>query len=242
MRSPRKHPVLIGGRFWLFPSGRLLPVIAGAEEPTPEEKAAAEKAEAEAAAAKAKADEEAAAAAKAELEKLGEGGKAALDAERKARKDAERDLKAAQKLLKDAEDAKLSETEKLRKDADEGKALAAKATDTLRLANLRLALASTKNIADPKAAAKLIDGVEYDDDHEPTNLDDRVKALLIEYPLLKGGKPAAPDIDGKNGNGNGPTPKLTAEELEAAKDFGMTPEEYQAFKDPNAQLPPAKKD
>jgi len=38
------------------------------------------------------------------------------------------------------------------------------------------------------------------------------------------------------------TPDLTADELGAAKAFGITPEEYAAFKSPTPKLPPPARD
>lgn len=217
---------------------------------TPEEKAAREAEEAKAA--KAKADEEAAAAAKAEeAAKLGAGGQKAIDEERaKARaavaeqKKTAAELKDALAKLEEIEKAKLTETERLQQEAEQGKQAAKTATDKLRRANLTVALAGKDHgLADPRAAARLIEGVEFDDQDEPTNLTDRVKALVGEYPLLKGkGVQHAPNLNGGGGGDGGDTPpELTAEELDVAKSFGMTPEEYAAAKDPQYQAPaPAK--
>jgi hypothetical protein len=174
-------------------------------------------------------------------EPLGESGKAALEAERTARKAAEKTAREAQKKLDAAEAEKLSETEKLKKEAEDGKALAATATDKLRLANLRDALAD-KGFAGAKAKAvvRLLDGVEYDDGDEPTNLDAVLKTAEKEYgELVKPGKPAAPDID-PGGGGGGKAPALTADELAAAKAAGMTPEEYANYKSPQPTLPERK--
>lgn len=129
---------------------------------------------------------------------LGEGGKAALDAERQAKRDAEKRATAAEGKLKTFEDAQLSETEKLQKEAEEGKALAATATDKLRKANLVSALSDhglTGGAA--KAAARLLDKVEFSDDDEPKNLEDAIKAAKAEFgeAIFTGATPTTPTPD-----------------------------------------------
>lgn len=226
---------------WLQPdTGRWLPRLAGADDES-------EKAAAEAAAAKAAQDEAAAAAKKAEddaaaakrEEELGEKGKAALDAERKARRDADKRAKDAEARLKALEDEKLSDTEKLKKEAEAGKALASTATEKLRRANLITALADEGlHGARAKAAAKLLDSVEFDDDDEPTNLKDAITSAKAEYgdDIFKGAKPKAPKTNGGEGNEDREGPTLTADELAAAKAAGMTPEEYETYKSPQPKL------
>jgi hypothetical protein len=96
----------------------------------------------------------------------------------KHRKDAADAKKRAQEL----ENASLSETEKLKKEAEDGRTLAESATGKLRTVNLRDALAE-KGFAGTraKAVARLLSGVEYDDQDEPKNLDARLKAAEAEY-------------------------------------------------------------
>jgi hypothetical protein len=117
-------------------------------------------------------------------EKLGEAGKAALKAEREARRKAERELKAAQKKISDAEEAELGEKEKAERRAEKAEEASAKASAKLQRANLLTALADEHKLtgAKAKAAARLLEGsVEFDDDDEPTNLRDAVKAAKAEY-------------------------------------------------------------
>lgn len=208
---------------------------------TPEEEAAA-KAAAEKAAAEKKAADEAAAKAKADAEaaaKLGDGGKAALDAERTARKKAEKEAKDALAKLKAIEDADASELEKATKRADEAEAANAKLTETARKARLTVELAKPEHaLVDAAATAALITGVEFDEDGNPTNVADRVKAVTETYAFLKG-KAAPPppgDINagGGGGGGGGDGPTLTAEELSAAKAANMSAEEWAHYKDPSA--------
>lgn len=209
--------------------------------PTPEEEAAA-KAEKEAA--EKAANETAEAARKAQEATLGDAGKAALDAERKARKDAEKAAREAQAKLDALETASLSETERLKKEAEDGKALAASATEKLRKANLIAAL-TFAGVQNAKAAARLMDGVEYDDTDEPRNLDAAITAAKGEFgeDLFRGVKPVPPsNVNASEGNEHKPGPGLNAEELAVAQSFGMTPEEYEKYKDPQYRAPvvPAK--
>lgn len=214
-------------------------------DPTPEETAA--QAAAEAAAAEQAATDAAAAAqaAKDAEDKLGDAGKAAIAAERKRAKDAEKALKAAQDRLDAIEAEKLSDTEKAEKRATDAEAKVTAATDKLRKANLMAALADEGLTgARAKAAARLLDGVEYGDDDEPNNLPDALKTATAEYgdDMFKGLKPKAPRLNGGDSAvEDGDKPNLTAEELAAAKSFDMTPEEYQAFKDPQPVIPEPKK-
>ncbi len=195
------------------------------------EKEAADKKAAEgAAAAKAKADEDA---------KLGDAGKAALDAERTARKKAEKEAKDAVAKLKAIEDADATELEKATKRADEAEAKVSTLTASVQRANLTSALADPKlGLVDANAAAALATGVEYDDDGMPKDVDKIAETLTGRYAFLKGEKPAPKPGDinpggGAGGEGGG-GPALTAEELAAAKAGNMSPEEFAHYKDPTA--------
>jgi membrane protein involved in colicin uptake len=207
--------------------------------PTPEEEAAATAAaekdatdkQAAADAAKAKTDAEA---------KLGDAGKAALDVERKARRDAEKAARDAQAKLDTLEAEKLSDTEKLEKRATDAEAKVTAATEKLRRANLLSALADA-GVSKAKAAARLLDDVEYDDaTDEPKNLEAAITAAKAEFgdEMFKGSKPAPPgNVNGGSGNEDDETPELTADELAMAKSFGMTPQEYEAAKSPSYRPP-----
>jgi hypothetical protein len=211
----------------------------------PEEKTDAEKeAEAKAAADKKAADEAAAAeTAAAEKEQWSEErAKATILKQREsetALKAKLKDAEAKAKKLDELEAAQLSEQEKLAKQAEEAIAKAADADSKLQRANLIAALANPElGIVNARAAAKLIEGVEYDDNGEPTNLgapgedDSLVAKFLIENDYLRGkpGKPKPPSTDAREGGDDTP-PDLNAEELAAAKAADMTPEEYAAYKD-----------
>lgn len=248
------HVTLAGLRVPADENGKaIIPRLAGGED-TPEE-AAAKAAEAEAAkqadeaaaAEVAKAEAEAAAAAKAKEGEgaLGDAGKAALAAERKARKDAEKRAKDAEAKIKEREEAEATDLEKATKRAEEAEQKNSSATTKLRTANLLTALAGQGiSGANGKAVARLLDSVEYDDEtDEPTNLDDAITAAKAEYgeAMFKGAKPKAPAANGGGGNEGREGPELSAEELEVAKSMGMTPEEYANFKSPTPTLPDKKK-
>lgn len=146
-------------------------------------------------------------------DKLGDAGKAALEAERKARKEAERKAREAEKRAKQLEDEKLSEEEKLKREAEEGRQLATEAQQKLRTANLLTELSNADHgLVDPRAALKLIDGVEYDDDtDEPINVKERVEALIEQYPFLK--------ADGKRSDSTDPAnPPANRKQAETQED------------------------
>jgi len=118
-------------------------------------------------------------------EDLGDSGKAALDAERKARRDAEKRAKAAEGEAKKLQDAQLTETERLKQEAEAGKTALAKATDKTRSTNLVASLMDDEGLGlspkQAKAAARLLDGVEFDEDDEPTNLKEAIKGAKAKY-------------------------------------------------------------
>jgi len=134
---------------------------------------------------------------------------------------------------------KLSREEQAELRAQEAETKATNAQRTLRKANLVAALTDPSlSIVNPRAAAKLIEGVEYDDEGEPTNLgtpDDEnslIAKFLAENDYLRGKpatKPTPPQVNAREG-GDKNAPELKAEELEAARRANMSPEEYRAFK------------
>jgi hypothetical protein len=123
---------------------------------------------------------------------LGPNGERALQAERDARKEAEKQARAEKARADALEREKLSETDKLKADAERGRELAEQATAKLRAANLTVALGAAGLVGPrAKAAARLLDGVEYDDADEPTNLIDRLAAAKAAYgeELFQGATP-----------------------------------------------------
>jgi hypothetical protein len=105
--------------------------------------------------------------------------------------------------VKELETAQESETDRLKREAAEGKDAATTGTAKLRKANLLLSLANSGLTgAKAKAAAKLIEGVKYNADDEPENLEERIKAAKAEYGSDLFGSEDTP-ADPANGNGNG---------------------------------------
>lgn len=168
------------------------------------------------------------------------------EAAAKADADAEREKReAAEAELKKYQDAELSDKERLEQEAEEARqreaaaeAREAAANERIRQATLLAELAKPEHgIVDAGAAAKLIDGVEYDDKDEPSNLGDPADeesllgGFLKTHSFLKGKppKPAPPSLDAPP-DGDPPQVNLTAEELEAAEKAGMTPQQYEARK------------
>ena len=111
------------------------------------------------------------------------------------------------------EEEKLSEQEKAQKRAEEAEQRAVAADAKLRQANLLVALSKNDDLADAQAAAKLIEGIEYDDDGQPTNLEDRVKAALESYPVLKKGR-TVDAADPANPESRKRTPETPAQALQ----------------------------
>jgi hypothetical protein len=124
---------------------------------------------------------------------LRDAGKRALETERLRAKNAEKQAREALKRLKELEDRDLTEAEKWKRQAEEGSQKLEAATRKARDVNLRSALNDLGfNGSRAKAAARLLDGVDFDDDDEPTNLKAALKAAEREYGDLVKPTPAAP--------------------------------------------------
>lgn len=123
------------------------------------------------------------------------------------------DLKTKAQKLEEIEQANASEAEKAAKRAEQAEAKVSAATDKLRRANLLAALAEKELTgAKGKAAAKLLDTVEFGDDDEPTNLDDAITAAKAEYgeDVFKAAPNGRPAGDGDGGKGGS---TLTRDEI-----------------------------
>lgn len=152
-----------------------------------------------------------------------------------------RELRTAQKALDDAKSKDLSDLEREKKRADDAEAKVSKADERLQEANLRIAISqSDLSIVDVETASLLLrkQGVEFDEDGEPKDIETALKTLTDSKPFLLGTeeKPKPKSKGSTNGGagtgdeGNGGV-TLTAEELEIAKAFKMTPEDYAKNKD-----------
>lgn len=129
--------------------------------------------------------------------KLGDGGKRALQEERKARRDAERNLTALEARLKEFEDRDKSDLQKAIERAD----AAEKGASGMRVANTRLMAAATHNIP-----ADLIDLLGNGTDEE---IDARAK-LLAEKLAAVVSPAAAPEPEKKPPASTRPVESLTA--------------------------------
>jgi membrane protein involved in colicin uptake len=211
--APRSEPILINeGRAWLFPNGRILPVIAGGqkteEETRREQEAEAKRREDE----EKKAEEEEARKKKAEEDarELGESGKRALDLERQARRDAEKRAKKAEEERDALKKAGESDQEKAVREATDTarKEEREKANERIVKAEVR-ARAGTK-LQDPEDAVRLLDLSEFtpndDGEVDHAKIDKAIDELLKSKPYLgaKGtGKPSG-SADGGARKGDKP--------------------------------------
>ncbi len=166
---------------------------------------------------------------------------AALDAERTQRKAEAKTAKATADRLAAIEAADATDLEKATQRADAAEATVATLTESVRTANLVAAFGDSKlGLVDASAAAALATGVEFDDDHQPTNADKIAADLTGRYAFLKGTPNPPPPADinagGGAGGSGGSGPSLTAEQLSAAKAANMSPEEWAHYSDPNAGL------
>lgn len=129
---------------------------------------------------------------------LGEGGKKALEDERKARRAAERAAAELKKRLDDIEAASLSDLEKAQREASEAKEAAAKATADA----LRLRVAAKFGISDEDADLFLTGS----DEDTLMRQAERLAARNAEA-----GAPRAPKPDANQGRSGSNGPKSTAD-------------------------------
>lgn len=163
----------------------------------------------------------------------------------KRQREAEKELRARhlaektvlEERLKAFEDAQLSEQEKAQKRIQEleqnAQQLAAERRDTL----LRLAVsekAGDLGIVSPRLALAALDKsqIEWSESGEPTNIDTALAKLVEDEPALvaTAPRPKPPAVNASDGNNNQPPPALNADELEAARNAGKTPEQWAALK------------
>ena len=161
----------------------------------------------------------------------GKDGELSADAKAKIKK-ANNEAAQLRKRLKDAEakvkgfeDASKSESDKAKDEAAQAKQTAEKLKGKLITKSIETA-AIKLDAHDAETIARLIDrdALEFDDDGEPTNLDDLLDELKTSKPFLFGKTakaPAAPKVNpGKPDSGNQNKGALTRDAIEK-----MTPDE-----------------
>lgn len=251
LRGTPMIPVTFGGReFWLHTTtGRILPKLAGADDGDTDDAGADDDAsdddgdnDSHDEGPGDDANNDDTDDSDSDEDKLPDNVKAILRKEREARRKAER---TARRLRKQAKERDTPNDDKPdnKGDVDEDAAVD-KITLKLRKANLRAALVENGVPADRvKAAVKLLadTDIEYDQDDEPDNLEEVLEEAFAVYPFLKSGekphKPKPPKADGDQGGDDKKSPPLTADELQFAKAFRMTPEQYAAYRDTQPELP-----
>lgn len=146
------------------------------------------------------------------------------------------ELKEAKTKLDEIETARLSELEQAQKLASDAQAKADEALQTSQSRLIRAeftAAAAAAGAKHPRDAFALADrsAVALDDAGNVTGVEEAVAALVEQGRLVMLGKPVPPKLDGGAGDGERPsasTIKLSVEQEQTARDFGVTPEEYAA--------------
>jgi hypothetical protein len=192
-----KHPHLVrvgGVACWRYADGRMLPLLAGGDDGDDDDAGKGGKG------GKDDTDDDA-----------GKGGDGDAAKARREAAELRRRLKATEAERDQLKAAQQTDAERLAARAEAAEGTATKATEKLRVANLRLAVlseASGLGIVDPKLAVRLVDAgkVEYDDDGEPdkATVIQQLKDLVEEHPNLtrtgdadNGRKGSAAEGDGK---------------------------------------------
>ena len=144
------------------------------------------------------------------------GLKSALEKERKAARDATRQLRDIQKKLDDIENAGKPESEKLVRERDDAIQRAEAAEQRIRSANARTAVyEAVGTAASPRAVFALIkDDLEFDEDDQPTNVDELIAREKKADPGLF--RAAAGRGDGGHRGGTAPDVKPGVDRIRQA--------------------------
>ena len=147
------------------------------------------------------------------------------------------DLKDKAEKYAEYEEAQKTELEKAREAAEQAekreKAALERANERLIRAEF-IAAASQLQVKHPADAYALADrsAIEVTEGGKVAGVKEAVEQLVENGRLPLMGKPKAPDLDGGAGSGErtGDSKPLSAEEKQAAKKMGLTPEQYAAGK------------
>lgn len=144
----------------------------------------------------------------AEHDELTDGGKKALDAERKARRTAERAAKAAQAEIEQLKEAQLSDNERAIAEAKrEAKAEVLSEVNT-RVLRAEIRAVATGRLTDPADALTFLDLTEFevseDGDVDTKSISKAIDDLVKSKPYLAAGRPSG-DVD-SGARGTSPNP------------------------------------
>jgi hypothetical protein len=167
---------------------------------------------------------------------VGDVGARLIAEARKAAREADRRAKDAETKLREREEADLSEQQRstlrlAELEAERTAWLAERQSVYLTAAVTQLS--QRLALVDVDAVVRLLDrdALDFDDHGQPTNTEELVRALLRSKPYLAGVRQANPvQIGTTEGTTTAPAPSLMAEELEAARAAGLTPERYAALR------------
>lgn len=145
------------------------------------------------------------------------------------------ELKALREAKRQEKEAEKTEAQRVVEMESEVARLRAELASA-RLESSVAAHAARLNIIDPEAAVKLLDRslLELDEEGNPKNVEAALRELIKERPYLAPKAPVSVPTPGSSnaasGTAPGPVPRLTAEEIEAAKMTGTDPARYAAMK------------
>jgi len=141
-------------------------------------------------------------------DELGEGGQAAIEREREARREAQRELKEVRAQLKQLTEKDLPEAERQAREMAELRAANAELSKELQTHRVResvMTTASRLGFADPTDAFRLVD-IELDDEGKPKAVEAALKSLLEAKPYLRSSSARAASggsVDAGNTGGAG---------------------------------------
>ena len=141
-------------------------------------------------------------------------------------------LKARAAKADELEQAQLTETERLQARAEDAErrenAATSEIADALISSDVKVR-AAQMGIVDPDAAFVLLDrkGINYDSENGVTGVEDALTALVESKPWLRSNN-RTPNMNPEGGQPT-PTIKLTQQQRDAARAFGMTEEQYAKY-------------
>ena len=208
--APVHDPVLIGGRWWLWPDGRILPLVAGAQDAGDGGQGQGEPGQGEPAQGGQPQGQGQPPATDAgqppqppEAGDLGDAGKRALEAERRRAREAERRAREAEAERDRLKQQNETEQERVVREATEAARREERERAIRRIVAAEVKARAGGKLADPEDAVRFLDASRFtvsdEGEVDPSEIDSAIEDLLNQKPYLKAAgqiPPKPPSVDG----------------------------------------------